>query len=207
MTKDWTDLPLEERAASAAQSPAPQKPVLTTPKKSYRWIGWFVFAFIVFGSRAYERQVHIDKLDKMRAITNAHDARVATFDKSILADKRFERPEVRAAWRSYTALVSNEMNRTEKELRKANDGELPPVNTTDFNAGQKVCKDTFAFLDTLDKAEFVPGASDSPVVKDGELKEQFKRQMATLAADSKALDIAEKAANDGYAKQQSEGRQ
>ena len=181
--------------------------VTTTGKdKRTRWLSFLVFLLVAFASSAYERQMRINKMNRMAAINAAHEARVAAMDASIFADKRFYLSDVRAAWRAHLVTTMAEINQTMSEIRAENGGKLERVNQTDYDAAKKMCDDVSALLDMFDKAEWVPGIDGAPVIKDGPLKERVRSESATIETDLSALNAADKAANDGYAKQQSEER-
>jgi hypothetical protein len=205
-TKDWIGRSVEERDAAAAQMPT-NIPVTAAPKDTrMRWLSFLVFFLVAFAWPAYQHQVTIDKLNKMAGINATHKARVAAMHSSIPSDKRFYLPDVRAAWRTHVVASMDEINQSMSEIRAANDGKLESVNQADYDASKKVCTDMLTLLDMLDKAEWVPGVDGSPVIKDGLLKEQVRSEYTIIDADLNALNVADKAADDGFTKQQSEER-
>jgi hypothetical protein len=205
-TKDWIGRSVEERDAAAAQMPT-NIPVTAAPKDTrMRWLSFLVFFLVAFAWPAYRHQVTIDKLNKMAGINATHKARVAAMHSSIPSDKRFYLPDVRAAWRTHVVASMDEINQSMSEIRAANDGKLESLNQADYDASKKVCTDMLTLLDMLDKAEWVPGVDGSPVIKDGLLKEQVRSEYTIIDADLNALNVADKAADDGFTKQQSEER-
>jgi len=206
MTKDWTDLPIEERAASSAQSPAPQKPVLTNPQKSYSWVSWFVFAFVVFGWRAYEHQKQINKLNRMAKLVASHEAREGALDAGILKDDRLYLPEIRERYRAYTVADCAEGDRYAQDMRDANDGKMFPVNQANYDAELKVCKDTTTLLDTMDRATWVPGVDGTSVIKEDDLRTRTRDEAQTLDVDLKALSVSMATADKEYKQEQTDGR-
>jgi hypothetical protein len=175
-------------------------------KTSDRLIGLGFFILFVIGAHVYDRHKQIALLDRMAAITAAHQARVAAFDNHILEDKRWELPEVRAQLRVHMTAVCKEADETAQETKDANGGKLEPENAADYNAAKKVCDDTFALYDIADHAEWVPGADGGFVINDGELKDRFRSKYAMLQEDVKSLNAADSVANAGFKKQQAEGR-
>jgi len=171
--------------------------------------GWVIslVAFFIFKGLigVYHDHNVAEKLQTMRDVTAAHKRRVAAMTDT-WPDAPLSTQAGRDHMRKFQTLVCSEAHQSEAEIRAANDNILRPENATDVAATYKVCDDTLQIIDLADKATWVDGVSGEPVIKDGPLKDQLRTLIATLDADQKALDAAEKVVNDAYKQQQELGK-
>jgi hypothetical protein len=146
-----------------------------------------------------------EKLQTMRDVTDAHKRRVAAMTDT-WPDAPLSTQAGRDYIRKFQTLVCSEAHQYEAEIRAANDNTLIPANARDVAATYKVCDDGLQIIDLADKATWVDSVSGEPVIKDGPLKDQMRTLIATLDADQKTLDAAEKVAKDAYKQDQELGK-
>jgi len=173
-----------------------------------KMVGIAVACAFILGVPAYEHHKRIAKLHQMAAISARHDAREAAIEANHITDGRMYLPEARQKARTFPDATCGEDARYIKEISDANDGKPEAVNQVNYDAERKVCADSTAILDDLDRADWTAGAEPgSMVVRDGNLKERLRSEYAKLATDDKALTAAMANADHEYKREQSYGRQ